>query len=120
MNLWATFSPIMSFIYTVVIFFLLILIRSLSIWTIDSRVVTSQPFADLTSIPRKSAISQDEMTEDYLFTAVPIIITDAMSDWKAFNELDFDIDFVIKVQVHLYCRPIFLCVCVCSYAQSLR
>ncbi len=50
----------------------------------------------LRSIKRVSNVSQSDIADDYLFSNVPVIVTDAMNDWDALNK--FDINFLTEVK----------------------
>ncbi|KAL9963633.1 hypothetical protein ACROYT_G027159 [Oculina patagonica] len=49
----------------------------------------------LRSIKRVSNVSQSDIADDYLFSNVPVIVTDAMDDWDALKT--FDINFLAEL-----------------------
>nr|XP_054765639.1 uncharacterized protein LOC129272530 [Lytechinus pictus] len=56
-----------------------------------------KPLASLSMVERAENISQDAVTDDHLFIAVPIIVTDAMKTWKLVKDVDFDLDYISKL-----------------------
>lgn len=50
----------------------------------------------LRKIKRVSKVSQSTIADDYLFSNVPVIVTDAMSDWDALEK--FEIIFLAEVR----------------------
>ena len=49
----------------------------------------------LIKVKRVSNISQSSIADDYLFSNVPVIVTDAMAEWDALEK--FDIHFLAEV-----------------------
>lgn len=45
---------------------------------------------NLTEIKRIKNISKEEFLEKYAYTAVPVVITDAITEWSALNVINFD------------------------------
>ena len=50
----------------------------------------------LRKIKRDSNVSQSTIADDYLFSNVPVIVTDAMEEWDALEK--FDISFLAEVR----------------------
>ena len=50
----------------------------------------------LRSIKRVSDVSQSTIADDYLFSNIPVIVTDAMEEWDALEK--FDITFLAEVR----------------------
>ena len=50
----------------------------------------------LRKIERVSNVSQSTIADDYLFSNVPVIVTDAMEEWDALEK--FDISFLAEVR----------------------
>jgi len=50
----------------------------------------------LRKIKRVSNVSQSTVADDYLFSNVPVIVTDAMGEWDALEK--FDIVFLAEVR----------------------
>ena len=50
----------------------------------------------LRKIKRVSNVSQSTIADDYLFSNVPVIVTDAMEEWDALGK--FDIGFLAEVR----------------------
>ena len=51
---------------------------------------------ELKKIKRVSNVSQSTIADDYLFSNVPVIVTDAMEEWDALGK--FDIGFLAEVR----------------------
>jgi len=50
----------------------------------------------LRNIKRVSNVSQSTIADDYLFSNVAVIVTDAMEEWDALEK--FDVDFLAEVK----------------------
>ncbi|XP_071479238.1 uncharacterized protein [Diadema antillarum] len=71
-----------------------------------------EPLKGLEVISRIHSVDQDVMAEDFLYSAVPVIITDATQDWKAIKDQDFNFQFLKD----LYLKdPILSNSSVCSF-----
>ena len=55
---------------------------------------------DYGSIDRQNNISHESITDEYLLDNVPLVVTDAVQDWKATQE--FSIDYVKQVSLYYY------------------
>lgn len=51
----------------------------------------------LRNIKRVSNVSQSSIADDFLFSNVPVIVTDAVDDWDALKK--FDINFLAEVKL---------------------
>lgn len=51
----------------------------------------------LRNVEKVSNVSQSSIANDYLFSNVPVIVTDAMEDWDALKK--FDINFLTEVKL---------------------
>ncbi|XP_077996127.1 uncharacterized protein LOC144449465 [Glandiceps talaboti] len=49
----------------------------------------------LDEIEGTSEVTEDEMTEEFVYVHVPVIVTDAIDNWKAYKE--FDTEFIAKL-----------------------
>ena len=61
---------------------------------------TLQTCENLTLISRVSNLSPAGMTEDYLKPEIPVIVTDAMTDWPAV--LKFSVTFLDEVSTDFF------------------
>lgn len=65
-----------------------------------------QPLVNLSKVKRVENLSQDAMTEDHLFIAVPVIVTDAMTDWRAVKDVNFGVEYITEVYICYICSVI--------------
>lgn len=79
----------------------------------DVTLEQCEELSGLTSVGRQAELTQDEMTENHLYTAVPVIITDVIQDWVAVKDLDFDIKFIKELY---YEDPILSNTSVCGFS----
>lgn len=56
-----------------------------------------EPLVNLSKVERVENLSQDAMTEDHLFIAVPVIVTDAMTDWRAVKDVNFGVEYIAEL-----------------------